>query len=100
MVSGEAKGWSGDGLITGMKGRLRTATIWLGVLLSIVFAGLAFYGIDWRKTGLALRAVQWPYLGVAFVLMWAGFAWRTVRWKRLLDVGRRMTRFTSGIVFL
>ncbi|MCS7080980.1 MAG: flippase-like domain-containing protein [Chloracidobacterium sp.] len=71
-----------------MKGRLRTATIWLGVLLSIVFAGLAFYGIDWRKTGLALRAVQWPYLGVAFVLMWAGFAWRTVRWKRLLDVGR------------
>ncbi len=71
-----------------MKSRLKTLTIWLGILLSVVFAGLAFYGIDWRKTGLALRAVRWPYLSVAFVLMWAGFAWRTVRWKRLLDVGR------------
>ncbi len=71
-----------------MKVKLKTVTIWLGILLSIVFAGLAFYGIDWRKTGLALRAVQWSYLVVAFALMWAGFAWRTVRWKRLLDVGR------------
>jgi hypothetical protein len=71
-----------------MKGKLKTVTIWLGILLSIVFAGLAFYGIDWRKTGLALRAVQWPYLAVAFALMWVGFVWRTVRWKRLLDVGR------------
>jgi uncharacterized protein (TIRG00374 family) len=71
-----------------MSGKLKTITIWLGAILSVVFLGISFYKIEWKETLNVLRNIHWGYLLIAFLLMWAGFLWRTVRWRRLIDVGK------------
>lgn len=71
-----------------MSGKFKTITIWLGAVLSIVFLGISFYKIEWKETFHVLKNIHWGYLFMAFLLMWAGFLWRTIRWRRLIDVGK------------
>ncbi len=67
--------------------KLKSVSIWLGFLLSFVFAGLSLYKVEWAETLDALRRIRWTDLIIAFILMWAGFLWRTLRWRRLINVG-------------
>lgn len=80
-----------------MSGKFKTITIWLGILLSIVCLGFSFYKIEWKETLHVLNNIHWSYLALAFVLMWAGFFWRTARWRRLIDVGRPVAERISFV---
>lgn len=71
-----------------MRSTAKTVTIWVGTLLSLTFAYLALRGIKWQEAWHYLKGTQWMELGSALALMWAGFFWRAIRWKRLIDTGK------------
>lgn len=71
-----------------MRSTAKNITIWGGSLLSLGLLYYALHGIDWPKTLLALKNTRWFELTLAVILMWTGFFWRAIRWKRLIDTER------------
>ncbi|MBX7219611.1 MAG: flippase-like domain-containing protein [Blastocatellia bacterium] len=74
-----------------MRSKTQNVMIVVGTLLSLVFAYLALRKIDWIKAWYELKRTDWSPLFFAFCLMWGGFLVRAVRWKRLIDTGRRIS---------
>ena len=91
-----------DGRIAGIKSparspeatkwRLRHWQIWLGVVFSLIFLVLALRGVDFAKTGDALRHVNVIFLGAAIISFVSSAAAKTIRWQLLLS-GRKVPSF-------
>src|SRR6478735_2005582 len=58
--------------------------IWLGVVITLVFLGIAFRGQDFNAIRQALRDFNYIYLIPALVLLFTGVWFRAVRWRILL----------------
>ena len=63
---------------------LRDKKFWLGMVVSLFFLILVFYGQDWGALWDALRQANYAALLPALVFYFAGVAVRTVRWQILL----------------
>ncbi|HMZ80851.1 MAG TPA: lysylphosphatidylglycerol synthase transmembrane domain-containing protein [Acidobacteriota bacterium] len=74
-----------------MRNTAKQITIWAGIALSLFFTYLALRGISWSQTWYFLKRTQPFELFLALVLMWAGFFWRALRWKRLIDTGQHIS---------
>jgi uncharacterized protein (TIRG00374 family) len=64
--------------------RRKRISILLGILLTLVFLGLALYNIDLRKVGTALTRTDYRYVGLAFLCTFGGYILRAVRWQVIL----------------
>jgi uncharacterized protein (TIRG00374 family) len=58
--------------------------IWLGVVITLVFLGIAFRGQDFNAIRQALRDFNYIYLIPALALLFTGIWFRAVRWRILL----------------
>ena len=58
--------------------------IWLGVVITLVFLGIAFRGQDFNAIRQALRDFNYIYLIPALALLFTGVWFRAVRWRILL----------------
>jgi glycosyltransferase 2 family protein len=58
--------------------------IWLGVVITVVFLGIAFRGQDFGAIRQALRDFNYIYLIPALALLFSGVWFRAVRWRILL----------------
>ncbi|MEE9199737.1 MAG: lysylphosphatidylglycerol synthase transmembrane domain-containing protein [Dehalococcoidia bacterium] len=63
---------------------LRSKRLWLGVLISGIFLALFLYGIDYPKTGDALRNANYIYVLPAILVYFGSLWFRTIRWQFLL----------------
>lgn len=63
---------------------LRSARIWIGIPISLLFLVVAFRGQDPAEVRDALGRVDWRYLPLALVLLYTGIAVRAYRWHILL----------------
>lgn len=63
---------------------LRSARVWIGIPISLIFLVVAFRGQDPAEVRDALTRVDWRYLPLALVLLYTGIAVRAYRWHILL----------------
>lgn len=64
--------------------RRRGVSTLLGILLTLIFLGLALYNIDPRKVGAALVRTDYRYVGLGLLCTFSGYLLRTVRWQVIL----------------
>jgi glycosyltransferase 2 family protein len=69
--------------------RIRNWQLWLGILFSLVFLGLAVRGIDLHDVGNALRKVNLLLMGAAVLSFIGSAAAKAVRWQLLLAVQKK-----------
>jgi uncharacterized protein (TIRG00374 family) len=62
----------------------RSARVWIGIPISLIFLVVAFRGQDPAEVREALTRVDWRYLPLALVLLYTGIAVRAYRWHILL----------------
>ena len=62
----------------------RSARVWIGIPISLVFLVVAFRGQDPEEVRASLTRVDWRYLPLALVLLYTGIAVRAYRWHILL----------------
>ena len=75
--------------------------IWLGVVITLVFLGIAFRGQDFNAIRQALRDFNYIYLIPALALLFTGIWFRAVRWRILLKpVGEISSRDVFPIVII
>jgi uncharacterized protein (TIRG00374 family) len=75
-------------------------SLWLGLLLTLVFLALAFRGIDAHGLTQALARAHYAYLLPAVLFTGGGYLVRTARWRVILGAGSRLPfwRLTGVLV--
>jgi uncharacterized protein (TIRG00374 family) len=63
--------------------RRRGWAFWVGLIISLGCAVWAFFVLDWREVGAALRQARWSWLFFAIVAVLLRIAARAARWRGL-----------------
>lgn len=66
---------------------MRKRNLVIGILISVISLALALAGVEWERTGEALRRADWRYLLPAGVAILAYLVARAARWRILLGSG-------------
>ncbi|MBI2953794.1 MAG: flippase-like domain-containing protein [Chloroflexi bacterium] len=56
----------------------------VGVVLALVFLGIALWKIDITELGNTIASADYRFVAPAALLTFLGYVWRTYRWKRIL----------------
>jgi uncharacterized protein (TIRG00374 family) len=66
-------------------------SILVGIVVTLIFLGLALYNIDLRKVATALARTDYRYVGLALLCTFIGYLLRTVRWQVILTPAKHIT---------